>query len=958
MDLSILHWKIIVIINVIFLSSDTNGARFGYNDKYICHCDNKGPCDSVTGLCSSGCVMGWYGDSCQKENVAFDKFASQSSSYDSEKTPELAVDGQKDTSVYSPTCSHTAIQQSSAFWRVDLGKTYPIRDIRIFVRNNMYGLSRLRGFSLHIIDDKDVQHLCHKDDDTKNLRSEFTIKCNGTRGRHIKISKQGNDVFVNLCEVEVFVCANGTFGPNCTSLCYCEDNETCDELTGYCRRGCLPGWTGRSCDRRCLEGWYGKNCSNDCKKRHCLKSSIFCNPSTGVCEDGCEVGWKGDNCLKKTVLPGELSSGATIGIVIGVILVLLLTLFIVFFIIRQKRRKVQLKVLCGDNEPVIERDDNAVHIDNGDPVYVNEEIRNDTSVELLSRQSRGHMMYNEDEEEEDDEAYLLKQSVEEVDYYNLECQSNKTEIEVDELERFLNEALIGDDNFKNMYEKLPSGIPATFEISQIPENRPKNRFKGYYPYDYNRVILDFLPDKPHSDFINASYIDGFESQNCFIAAQGPTKTTVNDFIRMIWEKKCDKIIMLTKTYEQRKYKCERYWPDNEKEVFGDYELVVKEEKTSCDYTVRKITMKMVGRQKSNRSHTFFHYHFTSWPDHDVPDKTQLLDFLYYTRKYSSQSPIIVHCSAGIGRTGTFIAVDALLKQGDKTHKVDVDKFIYRMRGQRKNMIQTPSQLKFLYEVLIEGFKYGDTSLSCETYITEYTQHGSSLVIGQLSIDKQFNCLKPITDSSIKRNDYWFSVPSRKNSIGYSIIEEKQIDPLEFWKEVKGSGSHVVVQLSDESDVDCYPVSGSQTSIGSLEVKCESVVTVTTDLTSTIVTIGGGEKRTCKGIKLLKMVIPHKDLASLFGNIMKTLIDHVEMHDNGMAPVIVLTSQCVYGGIFCLLRNIIQRINVDDQVEIFNSVSMVRSICPLAFTSKILYKDVHQFALEYITSISDYANLKS
>ncbi|XP_050401227.2 receptor-type tyrosine-protein phosphatase epsilon [Patella vulgata] len=567
------------------------------------------------------------------------------------------------------------------------------------------------------------------------------------------------------------------------------------------------------------------------------------------------------------------------------------------------------------------------------------------------------MMESEDDEEED-EAYLLKLSVEEVDYYNLECQSKKTEIDVDELGRFLNGALIGDNNFKNMYKKLPSGISATFEISQIPENRSKNRFKGYYPYDYNRVILEFLPDKPHSDFINASYVDGFESQNYFIAAQGPTKKTVNDFIRMIWEKKCDKIIMLTKTYEQRKYKCERYWPDNEKEVFGDYELVVEEEKTRCDYTVRKITMKMVGSRKSNRSHTFFHYHFTSWPDHDVPGKTQLLDFLYYTRKYSSQSSIIVHCSAGIGRTGTFIAVDALLKQGDKTHKVDVDKFIYRMRGQRKNMIQTPSQLKFLYEVLIEGFKYGDTSLSCETYVTGYTQHGSSLVMGKSSIEQQFNCLKPISDSTIRKKDHWFSLPSRKSSIGYSIIEEKQMDPLEFWKQVKSNGSHLVVQLSDESDVDFYPVSGSQTSIGLLEVKCESVVTITTDLSSTIVTVCGGEKRTCKGIKLLKMVIPHKDLASLFGNIMKILIDHVEMHDNGMVPIIVLTSQYVYGVIFCLLRNIIQRINIDDQVEVFNSVSVIRSICPSAFTSKSLYKDVHQFALEYITSMSDYANLKS
>ncbi|ESO92948.1 hypothetical protein LOTGIDRAFT_145420, partial [Lottia gigantea] len=164
--------------------------------------------------------------------------------------------------------------------------------------------------------------------------------------------------------------------------------------------------------------------------------------------------------------------------------------------------------------------------------------------------------------------------------------------------------------------------------------------------------------------------------------------TRNDFVRMIWDMKCDKVVMVTREYEDGKRKCERYWPleVGSSETFGIIKLTLKEEIYRESYSKRYIIM-----ERDGMTHKFCHFHYTSWPDHDVPEINDILDFQFTVDKFKpeSKSPVLVHCSAGVGRTGTYIAIDYCLKQYKDTGKVDVLECVKTLRQQRKGMIQTP-----------------------------------------------------------------------------------------------------------------------------------------------------------------------------------------------------------------------------------------------------------------------------
>ncbi|ESO86421.1 hypothetical protein LOTGIDRAFT_129172, partial [Lottia gigantea] len=216
--------------------------------------------------------------------------------------------------------------------------------------------------------------------------------------------------------------------------------------------------------------------------------------------------------------------------------------------------------------------------------------------------------------------------------------------------------------------------------------------------DHTRVKMEKIAGDPHSDFINANYINGYSKKKAYIAAQGATAVTKNDFVRMIWGQKCDKVIMLTNLFEMGKHKCEKYWPEDKSEMFGDLYLTVEDESVRANYTIRTISISKIKLHvqsskinfQDTSKHRFYQYHYTSWPDHDVPEVNDLLDFLYTVNKRPPHSdrPNIIHCSAGVGRTGTYIAVDICLQDCKKTGNVDVIKCIKELRDQRKGMVQT------------------------------------------------------------------------------------------------------------------------------------------------------------------------------------------------------------------------------------------------------------------------------
>ncbi|XP_056138392.1 receptor-type tyrosine-protein phosphatase eta [Lampris incognitus] len=233
------------------------------------------------------------------------------------------------------------------------------------------------------------------------------------------------------------------------------------------------------------------------------------------------------------------------------------------------------------------------------------------------------------------------------------------------------------------------------------ENKPKNRYNNVLPYDSSRVRLS-INGSPFDDYINANYIPGYNSRKEFIAAQGPLPCTVNEFWRMIWEKNVQTLVMLTRCNEQGRVKCERYWPSTTK-PFENITVTTTSEIPLEDWTIRDFDIKNV---KTAETRSVRHFHFTAWPDHGVPETTELLiNFRHLVREhmdqYSRNSPTVVHCSAGVGRTGTFIAIDRLIFQIERDSMVDVYGIIHDLRMHRPLMVQTEDQYVFLNQCAMD-----------------------------------------------------------------------------------------------------------------------------------------------------------------------------------------------------------------------------------------------------------------
>ncbi|XP_010085336.1 PREDICTED: receptor-type tyrosine-protein phosphatase C, partial [Pterocles gutturalis] len=262
-------------------------------------------------------------------------------------------------------------------------------------------------------------------------------------------------------------------------------------------------------------------------------------------------------------------------------------------------------------------------------------------------------------------------------------------------------------------------IPRVFTKFSIKEakkshNQNKNRYIDILPYDHNRVELSEISGDPGSDYINASYIDGFKEPRKYIAAQGPKDETTDDFWRMIWEQKATIIVMVTRCEEGKRNKCAQYWPsmENGSATYGDIVVKINESKTCPDYVIQKLHITNGRERTAGRDVT--HIQFTSWPDHGVPEDPHLL--LKLRRRVNALSnffsgPIVVHCSAGVGRTGTYIGIDAMLEGLDAEGRVDVYGYVVKLRRQRCLMVQVESQYILIHQALVEYNQYGETEVS-------------------------------------------------------------------------------------------------------------------------------------------------------------------------------------------------------------------------------------------------------
>uniref|UniRef100_A0A3P9LVI6 protein-tyrosine-phosphatase n=1 Tax=Oryzias latipes TaxID=8090 RepID=A0A3P9LVI6_ORYLA len=266
--------------------------------------------------------------------------------------------------------------------------------------------------------------------------------------------------------------------------------------------------------------------------------------------------------------------------------------------------------------------------------------------------------------------------------------------------------------FKEEYEALAEGQTAPWETAKKDENRNKNRYGNIIAYptdDHTRVRLQLLDGDPHSDYINANYIDGYHRPRHYIATQGPMQETVRDFWRMVWQENTASIVMVTNLVEVGRVKCVRYWPD-ETEVYGDIKVTLIETEPLAEYVIRTFTVQKKGHHEIRELRQF---HFTSWPDHGVPCyATGLLGFIRQVKFLNppDAGPIVAHCSAGAGRTGCYIAVDIMLDMAENEGVVDIFNCIRELRSQRVNMVQTEEQYVFVHDAILEACLCGNTAI--------------------------------------------------------------------------------------------------------------------------------------------------------------------------------------------------------------------------------------------------------
>ncbi|KAG8577865.1 hypothetical protein GDO81_010317 [Engystomops pustulosus] len=254
------------------------------------------------------------------------------------------------------------------------------------------------------------------------------------------------------------------------------------------------------------------------------------------------------------------------------------------------------------------------------------------------------------------------------------------------------------------YEDLKDvGRNQAFDIALLPENRGKNRYNNILPYDFSRVKLSNVDDDPCSDYINASYTPGNNFRREYIATQGPLPGTKDDFWKMVWEQNVHNIVMVTQCMEKGRVKCDHYWPfDQDSLYYGDLIVQMLSESVLPEWTIREF--KICSEDQLDAARLVRHFHYTVWPDHGVPETTQsLIQFVRTVRDYINRTPgtgpTVVHCSAGVGRTGTFIALDRILQQVDTKDSVDIYGAVYDLRLHRVHMVQTECQYVYLHQCI-------------------------------------------------------------------------------------------------------------------------------------------------------------------------------------------------------------------------------------------------------------------
>ncbi|XP_067685404.1 receptor-type tyrosine-protein phosphatase epsilon-like [Haliotis asinina] len=1041
-----------------------------------CHCNTVAACAVFPSTpCSQvddpdRCQEGWFGSYCQKQNIALRRPCNETSTLWNNVARHgagVGVDGIVTTDAVNQPCAHT-MNESNPTWTVNLNTSVPekIQHIRLYIRE----LVQERSNGMEIIVGN---QMCYNWSSTEHPPPIANVTCRQPlTGTTVTIRIPGQQKYLTLCEVQIFVCSNGWFSEECDKQCRClNSTDVCDKITGHCSSGCFPGYNGTDCQTVCPNGTYGNNCSSKCgnclngdicdkkngtcpggceagwlnstctqvcpngtygnncssKCGNCLSEDI-CDKTNGTCPGGCEAGWlnstcmqvcpngtygnncssKCGNCLSEDICdktngtcPGgceagwmnstcmqacpDGSYGTNCSLQCGKCLDSVSSC-------NNGSYGINCSSECGNCMYGVSCDKATGTCPDGCAAgWVNDDKCNQENHRHLSDKpssSKSAPKPPSALEEDEDAVFSVEAEIDgsndaAATYYNWV----PPHMRLDNLKQCISEKK-KKASFESEFQTIPYGARHPHVVAIKPENIPKNRFLALYAYDASRVVL-----ANGEDYINANYIAGYDDDDAqYIATQGPKPGTVLDFWRMVWQEDVTQIVMLTRLMEMNKKKCEQYWPDGGKsETYGSCKVTNKNVSTRADYTVSTFLVENSGVER-----TVTHYHFTSWPDHGVPSAPALVSFWRLVKQGDKQrGPMMVHCSAGVGRTGAFIALDCLMDEAESKHSINVYMCVGKMRLNRMNMVQTVRQYEFVHDVVMEAFNSRRTLYTSSEFDKTFGD-GDTLTTSQENMLKeQFKLLQQQTsrleedvtsqallpENSSKnrnqlilpgnrsrpylctpvasRNDYINAVclPSILRPSTMIVTQTPLPDTVvDFWRLVYDHDCFTIVCLDDSQETEeVYPKDSKTLQIGPFSVIHEE-------------TKSNG---TCYSERKLRLVYDKEDselsvtvfhirspsLISNTSSLLKLVNEVESIISSGDQQILI---HCHDGanvsGVFCSVLNIISRQRLDREVDIFLTIRELQRIRPQFIQSYDQFKLCYKMVKEYNRTSNVYANM--
>ncbi|XP_067678684.1 uncharacterized protein [Haliotis asinina] len=483
----------------------------------------------------------------------------------------------------------------------------------------------------------------------------------------------------------------------------------------------------------------------------------------------------------------------------------------------------------------------------------------------------------------------------------------------------LSEPQTTDEQMKSAEEefyRLPQSFVHSYDESQHPRNKGKNRFKGYYPYDYNRVVLHDDSEGTRGDYINASYIDGYKAGKRYIAAQGPYRQEVMvDFWRMVYQEQCATVVMLTEILEAGKMKCLQYWPKQGSLQFGDITVTMETETRLANYNITQMSLQ---KEKEDKILHLNHFQFTGWPDNDVPDTSSLLEFMWRVKGTSGglEHPIVIHCSAGAGRTGTYIAIESLVDQAEAEGKTDVVSFVTNMRGQRKSVIQNKEQYLFLYQAVAMAVSEGDTSLDADIIKQTDLRRMSEITMGNKNVQQHLEALENEREEGFQR-DPVTTVSSHKSKNGFVVFSSQ--DKEELWNQVHENDSRILITWAADKPL-YLPSNDSPITTSRIEASMRDSTLISDNVVLNTVEL------TAEGADDSTLIQHYHLTGSTRDQNVTLLIDSIltRLNDQQQCCCTVVSHSESEARLLILLVNIASRLEDDGKVDVIRNMRRLQS----------------------------------